>query len=63
MERFEEAEAMLRGAYSVLHERLGDPHHRTQTCIRALLELCESTGRPGEGSRWRSKLRSRVASG
>jgi tetratricopeptide (TPR) repeat protein len=57
MQRFAEAEPILRDAYGVLHGRLGDPHHRTQNCIRAIIELLETTGRANEAEPWRERLR------
>ena len=56
MQRYDEAGPMLLDAYDVLHERLGDAHHRTQSCIRALVELHEAKG-DARAAEWAAKLR------
>ncbi len=57
LKRYQEAGTLLDTAYPTLQQRLGDAHHRTQNCIRALVELHEATGDAEATATWRHKLR------
>jgi hypothetical protein len=54
--RYEKAEPLLLQAHELSAEILGDQHLDTRQRLESLFRLYETSGRPAEADRWRSKL-------
>ena len=55
--RFEEAEELLRHAYTGFADSLGDAHGKTRTIIKQLVELYDAWEKPEQAESWRAKGR------
>jgi tetratricopeptide (TPR) repeat protein len=54
--RYPEAEEELLHAFKVLHDQLGEQHHRTERILRRLVDLYEAWGKPAEAAQYRASL-------
>jgi non-specific serine/threonine protein kinase/serine/threonine-protein kinase len=54
--RHAEAEVALLEANEILTTAVGADHHRTQTVVRALVDLYEVWGKPDKAEEWRAKI-------
>ncbi len=56
LERFEESESVLQGAYAGFKDRNGEQDENTQAALEALIDLYDAWGKPKRAAEYRAKL-------
>ena len=57
LERYEEAEDLLLGSYSVIKRQFGEEHRRTQAVLKKIIDLYEALCRSEKAAKYRALLK------